>query len=730
METTVCGTILNLIYQNEENGYAILRILTDGGEVVTVVGTIPCAAPGESIIAIGQWVEHPVHGQQFEAHQVERHMPDTEEDILSYLSSGIIKGVGPSTAEKLVRAFGVETLDILENDPRQLTAIRGVTERKALEWGETYRYQSGLRRLMDFLSANDLPLSLALRLYRQYGLDAMSAVREDPYLLTEQLYGVDFAVTDQIAIGLGFAGNCSRRLEAALLFELGHNMNNGHVFLPRSKLLSAACHLIDCPEDQVETALDDLIARGRIHCEEIAKLPACYLSSIWENEVFVTQKLRDMLSYRPDQGHAVEKIIARSEKDQGISYAPDQRRAVELAAREGVLLLTGGPGTGKTTSVRGITYVLDGLGLDVKLLAPTGRAAKRLGELCGREAQTIHRALGMSYNEATGETVFQKNAKEPLEAEAVIVDEMSMVDLPLMAALLAALKPDCRLIMVGDPDQLPSVGPGNVFSDLLRSHKIPTVALKEIFRQAQSSAIVRTAHTVNEGHLPPLKSPKDSDFFFMCRRDPEAAVELVVELCRTRLPDNMGIPAGEIQVLCPTRKGRWGTAALNQALQAALNPPKPGKRQRNWGNTVFRVGDRVMQVRNNYDVLWTRDDGETGAGVFNGDIGILEDMDADGQILSLRFDDRVATYTADMLEELELAYAVTVHKAQGSEYRAVVLVALAAAPALMVRGVLYTGVTRARELLVVVGDDSALGRMAANDKQQKRYSGLKWRLCH
>jgi exodeoxyribonuclease V alpha subunit len=393
-----------------------------------------------------------------------------------------------------------------------------------------------------------------------------------------------------------------------------------------------------------------------------------------------------------------------------------------------VLILTGGPGTGKTTSVRGIVAMLERMGLKLLLLAPTGRAAKRLGELCDREAQTVHRALGMTWKEDTGELSFQKNEKDPLEAEAVIVDEMSMVDLPLMSALLSALRPGCRLVMVGDPDQLPSVGPGNVFADLIRSGRVPTVALTEIFRQAQKSAIIRAAHAVNIGELPELKNTADGDFFFMRRRDPIAAVNLVVELCKTRLPEKMDVPSSQIQVLCPTRKGEWGTGALNRALQAALNPPSEGKRQRTFGDTVFRVGDRIMQTRNNYDVLWVRDDGVTGSGIFNGDVGVVEDMDQGGELLTLRFDDRVATYAAEQLSELELAYAITVHKAQGSEYRAVVLLTLPAAPALMVRGVLYTGVTRARELLIVVGDDTALGRMAANDRQQRRYSGLRWRL--
>lgn len=729
---TIDGTIASVIYQNEENGYTVLRLVTSDGEAVTVVGTIPCAAPGEDLIVHGHWVNHPVHGDQVQAGQVERHLPSTEDEILRYLSSGVIKGIGAATASRLVQKFGVNTLVVLEEDPEALANIKGITPRKAHEIAESYRYQMGMRRLMDFLSLNDLPLFLALRLYRRYGSRALDAVRENPYLLVEEMYGVDFAVMDEIALSMGISGDSRRRIEAAVLFELTYNLNNGHVFLPRDKLIAAASQLIDCPPDMVESAVDDLIGRGAIRWEKVAKVEACYLRRLYDAETAVVKKLERMLQVRADRpdyvANRVDQIIRQIEEEQHLTYAPAQRRAVELAAKQGVVLLTGGPGTGKTTSVRGIVAMLDRMGCTTVLTAPTGRAAKRLGELCGREAQTIHRCLGMTWKEDTGEVTFQKNEKEPLHAEAVVVDEMSMVDLPLMAALLAAVRDDCRLVMVGDPDQLPSVGPGNVFSDLIRSGRVETVSLTEIFRQAQASAIIRAAHAVNQGQLPELRNNNESDFFFMRRRDPLTAVELVVDLCRTRLPENMGIAPEQIQVLCPTRKGEWGTAALNRALQKALNPPSPEKRQKHWGETTFRTGDRVMQIRNNYDVLWLRPDGVTGAGIFNGDVGVVEDIDPSGELLTIRFDDRTATYTADMLSELELAYAVTVHKSQGSEYRAVVLVSLPAAPALMVRGVLYTGITRARELLVVVGDDTALSRMAANDKQQRRYSGLRWRL--
>ncbi len=728
----ISGTIQHVIFQNEDNGYTVLRLVTGDGEAVTVVGTIPCAAPGEDLVVTGQWVSHPVHGEQFQARRIERYLPTTEAEILLYLSSGVMKGVGPATAERLVEYFGADTLTVLEDTPERLSQVKGITPRRAKEITESFRYQTGMRRLLDFLSQNDLPLALALQLYRRYGPGALDAVKDDPYLLVDDAYGISFGVVDEIALSMGMAGDSSRRVEAAALFELSYNLNNGHVFLPRDKLAAAAAQLIDCPLDMVEIALDNLIQRRGIRCDTVARLEACYLPRLFEAETYVAEKLERMLLSQAGRSDyiasRVDKILEQIETEQGLAYAPAQRRAVELAAKEGIILLTGGPGTGKTTSVRGIVALLDRMGCSILLMAPTGRAAKRLGELCGREAQTIHRALGMTWREETGEVTFQKNENEPLQAEAVIVDEMSMVDLPLMCALLSALRPDCRLIMVGDPDQLPSVGPGNVFSDLIRSGRVATVCLTEIFRQAQASAIVRTAHTINQGQLPDLRNQPDSDFFFMRRRDPESLVELVVELCQKRLPDNMGIPASQIQVLCPTRKGPWGTGVMNRALQAALNPPAADKRQIVWGEIIFRTGDRVMQIRNNYDVLWVREDGETGAGIFNGDVGVVEEIDSSGELLTVCFDGRTATYTAEMLLELELAYAVTVHKSQGSEYQAVILAALPAAPALMVRGVLYTGVTRARELLIVVGDGQTLSRMAANDRQQRRYSGLRWRL--
>ena len=729
-ELVTCeGTVHSVIFQNAENGYTVLRLLTEEGEVITVVGCIPCVAPGEHLAVSGTWETHPQHGEQVRVVELERSLPEDEEEIFSYLSSGVCKGVGPATARRIVERFGPETLDVLEREPERLTTLKGITARKAQEIAENYRQHMGLRRLMAFLAQYQLPPVLAMELRRQYGDAALEKVRENPYLLSGEACGVAFSVTDEMAMGMGMAADSDQRLQAAVTFELSHNENNGHVFLPRQKLIAATAQLLDCGTDLVEQALDSLIDRGGVVQEQVANVEACYLRRLWEAESSACIRLAGLLAADTDQSRQADRAVDEIEARQGITYAPQQRQAVEKAARCGVLILTGGPGTGKTTTVRGIVALFQKMGLEIVLAAPTGRAAKRMSELTGMEAQTVHRLLGMSWNDATHQVTFQKTEKEPLEADAVIVDEMSMVDLSLFSALLRALRPGTRLVLVGDADQLPSVGAGNVFSDLIRSGRVETVFLREVFRQAEQSAIIRNAHAVNLGQPPQLTNDQ-GDFFFLCRRDAERTLSTVVELCRTRLPDHMHIPAEQIQVLSPTRKGPSGTENLNRCLQAALNPPAADKREIQWGERVFRTGDRIMQTKNNYDVLWERPDGTVGTGMFNGDVGKIVEIDPSGELLVVNFDGRIATYTLEMLNEVDLAYAMTVHKAQGSEYRCVVLAAMPAAPSLMVRGVLYTALTRARELLIVVGDDAAIRAMAGNDRQQRRYSGLRWRLAH
>ncbi|MBQ9330219.1 MAG: ATP-dependent RecD-like DNA helicase [Oscillibacter sp.] len=726
---TLEGTIHSVIFQNAENGYAVLRLLTEEGELLTVVGCIPSPAPGEHLTASGVWETHPQHGEQLSVREVERLLPQDEEEICSFLSSGVCKGVGPATARRIVDRFGPRTLEVLEQSPEELKALKGITAQKAREIAQSFRSAMGLRRLMAFLSQYQLPPILAMQLREQYGDAALEMVRKNPYLLSVDSCGVDFSVTDEIAMSMGFAADCDERLQAAITFELTHNEQNGHVFLPRAKLVEATARLLSCDADPLEAALDDLIDRRSVVQEQTAGVQACYLRRLWEAETTACARLNALLAADSDRSRQADRAIDEIQRLQGVTYAPHQRQAVHLAASRGVLILTGGPGTGKTTTVRGIVALFERMGLDIVLSAPTGRAAQRLGEVTGREAQTVHRLLGMSWNENARQVTFAKSEKEPLEADAVIVDEMSMVDLPLFSALLRALRPGTRLVLVGDADQLPSVGAGNVFSDLIRSGRVETVFLRQVFRQAEKSAIIRNAHAVNLGQPPKLTNDQ-GDFFFLCRRDPARAAETVAELCRFRLPEKMGIPADQIQVLTPTRKGPCGTAALNRLLQSTLNPKAPGKRELLWGDRLFREGDRIMQNRNDYDVTWTRADGTVGGGIFNGDVGTILQIDPGGEWLELDFDGRTAAYSADMLHEIDLAYAVTVHKSQGSEYRCAVLCVQPCAQSLMVRGVLYTALTRARELLIAVGDDAAIRAMAANDRQQRRYSGLRWRLAH
>ena len=725
-QTYIEGTVEAVIYQNQENGYTVLRLEAGEGSGLTVVGCMPGVAPGESISVQGTWMHHASYGEQFKAEAVERRMPAGTKAIYDYLSSGAVRGIGAATARRMVEEFGEDALTVLEEHPERLTQIKGITRKRALAMGEAFRLQMGMRRLLEFLGEHQVPLQLAMPLYRKYGDRALAAIRGNPYLLVDEELGVEFSTADELALSMGMEGDDPQRVEAALLFELTHNLDNGHTFLPRRKLIPATAQLIDVEGEVLEDALEALLERGEVIQEQVAGEEAVYLHDLCEAEQYVAFRLAELAAGELVPPHGLDRLIDRIQADQGITYAPQQRQAVELAATSQVMLLTGGPGTGKTTSLRGVLALFDQLGLDTALAAPTGRAAKRLGELCGAEGTTIHRLLETQYDPHSGRLVFAHDESDPLKADAVIVDETSMVDICLMRGLLSALRPECRLILVGDPDQLPSVGPGNLFSDLIRSGTIPMVRLTEIFRQAAESAIIRNAHAVDRGELPDLKDNKH-DFFFLRRKDPARAAETIVELIQTRLPQNMGIPADQIQVLSPTRKRVTGTAALNRAIQEAVNPPAQDRPERRFGEYVFRKGDRVMQVRNNSDVMW-RDGLTSGMGVFTGDIGQIKEVDNRNEIVTVDFEGREVEYTPDMLIELEPAYAVTVHKAQGSEYRAVILAVCAGAPMLLTRGVLYTAITRARELRILVGDEDVVARMTANDRQQRRYSDLRWRL--
>ena len=597
-----------------------------------------------------------------------------------------------------------------------------------MEIGESFRRQAGIRRLIEFLTLHRLPPELAVRLFRVYGDLAEDALRDDPYLLSDPYFGADFAVVDAFALELDVEADDERRVEAGILFELSYNLTNGHTFIPQNKLIPATAALLNLDSETIESGMERLDEQQRMVRSEVAGLTACYLPEFYEAECEVTERLVRMADLRIQPPSKLETMLRSIEEKRAIDYAASQMQAIRDAASCQLLLVTGGPGTGKTTVMTGILDLFDAMGLRTQLAAPTGRAAKRLSEVTGREATTIHRLLEAQFDPDSGAMAFVHDEDEPLKCDAMIIDETSMVDLQLMTSLLKALRPQCRLILVGDPDQLPSVGAGNVFSDIIRSGVAKTVCLTEIFRQARESLIVMNAHAVNHGELPVL-TVKNKDFFFMKRRSGESVVQTIQELCAARLPKNMGIASSEIQVLSPTRRHETGTVELNKALQAVLNPPAPGKREKQFGDFSYREGDRVMQIRNNYDIIWKRTDGlGAGTGVFNGDIGTITKIDFAAETLTVVFDDRETAYGFDLLRELEPAYAMTVHKSQGSEYRAVILAAWSGSQLLLTRSILYTAITRARELFIIVGNEEIIAAMTRNDRQQRRYSGLKLRL--
>lgn len=722
------GAISAVVYENDENGYAVLRLHIGGNQHVTVVGTVPLPVVGEQLMVTGKWISHASYGRQFEAEFLERLMPQSAMEILSYLSSRVIKGIGPKMAGRIVSHFGDETLRIMEREPLRLSEVPGITRQRAAEIGEEFRLQVGMRQLMEFFALHQLPAELAVRTYKLYGDSTIELLYDDPYLLMEDGLEAPFGAVDRFAIELGIAGDDPRRVEAGLLFELNYNLTRGHSFLPENKLIPATAQLLTVEEEAVGKALERLLEGERLVREPLAGLQVVYLPRLHQAETYCTQALKDFAGNQFPAPKNLEKMIRQAAKEGGIAYSQEQEDAIRESVTSGLLLITGGPGTGKTTILNGILSLFGQMQLKCLLAAPTGRAAKRLTEVTGEDASTIHRLLEASIDQNTGKMFFVRDEDNPLKADAIIVDEMSMVDIELLYALLQAVPKGKRLVLVGDADQLPPVGPGFPFSDMLRSKELPTVRLTEIFRQARESLIVMNAHRVNEGQLPDLKTVT-SDFFFM-RRGNEAGVEsLIRDLCTTRLPKNMGIPSDQIQVLSPTRKGAVGTVSLNHMLQAALNPPGPDRKEKQFGDYIFREGDRVMQIRNNYDIMWKKADGSAvGTGIFNGDVGIIQAIDPAAETLTILFDDREADYDFAMLNELEPAYAMTVHKSQGSEYRAVILCLWNGSPYLLSRSILYTAITRARELLILVGREETVAVMTQNAKKNRRYSGLKLRL--
>ena len=723
------GSIEHVIYANEDNGFAICDLGTESGDLITITGTLPYVGEGDSVTVYGKWVHNPKYGRQFRVETCERQMPADANSMLRYLASGAIKGIGPKIAQRIVDEFGDETFDVIEHHPEWLANVSGISRKSAKSIGADFAEKAGIRSAMmffrDFFGA-----AATVRIYKRYGGNAVELAKKNPYRLCEEIDGIGFERADRMARDLGLATDSEDRICSGICYLLSSNAQaNGHVCLPRDKTVQGAAKLLGVDEAAVNDALELLLAREKVHAERLGGIELLYDKKQYENEKYIATKLLLLDRVCPAMETAnIGAFIDREQAETGVRYADLQRRAISDALENGVMLLTGGPGTGKTTVVRALLHIFSSMGLKIALTAPTGRAAKRLSESTSCEARTIHRLLEYGGEESGGRGRFMRDESNLLEENVLIVDEASMVDSLLMGALLRAVKPGSRLVLIGDADQLPSVGAGNVLRDLIDSGRFATVRLTEIFRQAQKSLIVTNAHAINRGELPRL-DVKDNDFFFMPRSEDASITATVAQLCGVRLPRTYGAMATTgTQVIVPSRKGEAGTEHLNVVLQATLNPPSPEKREHRFREITYREGDRVMQVRNNYDMEWERDNGMTGAGIFNGDVGVIESIDPTDGNMRIRFEDRTVTYEFSLLEDLEPAYAVTVHKSQGCEYPIVILPLGNVPPMLRSRNLLYTAVTRAQCIVIVVGREDVLADMVRNNRQTMRYTGLSERL--
>ena len=730
--TQLKGTVEHIIYCNEDNGYTVMDVGLED-DVITACGIMPYVSDGDSLILWGNWVHNPKYGRQFKVEQYERDMPADSAAILRYLSSRTIKGIGPRLAERIVSAFGDETLDVMENHPEWLSDVPGISRRKAEEIAEDFKAKAGIRSAMMFFR-DYFGAAMTVRIYKQWGSGAVDMAKKNPYRLCDEVEGIGFERADQMAMALGLDPQGEDRIMSGVKYLLTTNAaQNGHLCLPREKLTEAAVRLLHTDTERVTAAIDAQLDSGRLIYRRFGGQELIYDAVMDQQEKYIADKLilLDKLCPAVDAGD-VNRFIQREEREQGMTYAAEQKRAICDALAHGVMVLTGGPGTGKTTVVHALLHIFRSMDMSVALCAPTGRAAKRLSESTATEAKTIHRLLEMEFDEGGGHGHFRRNEQDLLDESVIIVDEASMVDNSLLCSLCKAIKPGARLILIGDADQLPSVGAGRVLNDIIDSGRFATVRLTEIFRQARESLIVTNAHAINEGTYPNL-GVKNNDFFYLYRRTDREIAETVVELCKTRLPRTYGkATEGGIQIITPSRKGEAGTENLNRLLQFSLNPPEKGRRELKFREITFRVGDRVMQTKNNYDIEWESGDGldqNVGSGVFNGDIGTIVFIDTAEREMVVRFDDKEATYSGDMLDELEHAWAVTVHKSQGSEYPFVIVPMYAAPPLLLTRNLLYTAVTRARRMVILVGREDIVRTMVDNNRQSMRYTGLIYRLA-
>lgn len=727
------GIIQEIIYKNEDNGYTI-AVLESDDDVLTVVGNMPLVSDGENISVEGSFIVHKTYGEQFKVESYKLVAPSTESGVIKYLSSGLLPGVGEKTAEKIVSVFGTEALDIIQYNPERLSEVEGIGKKKIEKIADSFVEQRELKEVVMYLQNFDINPNLGMKIYKKYGSETIAKINQNPYRLSEEVYGIGFGLTDKIAQNMGIAKDSSYRIKAGIVYALNKSGIDGHTYLPEEELLARAAEILRIDRELIEQGIMDLAVSQKIQIEVFDGIRAVYSMIHYNAETGVSKRIVELSQSEITPLEVdIEEEIERLEVENGMEFAKNQKKAIRESIANGVLVVTGGPGTGKTTTINSIIDIFEENKLEVILAAPTGRAAKRMSEATGREASTIHRLLEYTFGDDTIGMYFGKDDGAPIEADVIIVDEVSMVDIILMNSLLKAITPGTRLIIVGDTDQLPSVGPGNVLKDIIESKIIPVVKLDEIFRQAKESMIIVNAHRINSGEKPYLNQ-KGKDFFLIRESDPESIVETVLELAKHRLPKFNGYDSmRDIQVLSCSKKGDVGVNILNKKLQQVLNPPKHYKPEKKVGEALYRAGDKIMQIKNNYNTKWKRVSqgrviGE-GEGVFNGDLGYIVSMDMEeGELLVVFDDDREVVYKFNQLDEIRHAYATTVHKSQGSEFPVVIMPIYWGPPMLLTRNLLYTGITRAKEMVVLVGMEKYLDYMIGNDKITERYSGLKKRL--
>ena len=739
MEETIEGYVDHIIYRNQENGYTVASLIVDGEEL-TCVGTFQALSEGETICGKGRYTEHPSYGQQFSIYSYETVVPQDAFAIERYLGSGAIKGIGAALAARIVRKFGDDTLRIIEEEPERLAEVKGISERKAREIAEQVEEKADMRKAMMFLQKYGISQTLGVKIYQQYKQDMYRILKENPYKMAEDINGIGFKMADEIASRIGIHTDSDYRIRSGLLYILLLATGEGHVYLPKKLLLERAQQLLGVQADYMEKHLTDLSIDRKIVIKEIetnhtGKQQVIYASQYYQIELHTAQMLHELNVKDTAEEEVLQEKIKQIQRAEKIDLDEKQQEAIKEAVRNGLMVITGGPGTGKTTTINAIIRYFEMEGLDIYLAAPTGRAAKRMTEATGYEAKTIHRLLELTGipEESSARVHFERNAQNPLEADVIIIDEMSMVDIFLMHALLSAVVTGTRLILVGDVNQLPSVGPGSVLKDIIRSGEFPVVELTKIFRQASQSDIVVNAHKINQG-IPIVLDNKSMDFFFLKRYDANVIISVVITLIQKKLPKFVNAQPYDIQVLTPMRKGLLGVERLNGILQQYLNPPEKEKKEKEHGNGLFREGDKVMQIKNNYQIEWEVRGlygipVEKGVGVFNGDTGILREINTFAETVTVEFDERkFVEYSFKQLDELELAYAITIHKAQGSEYPAVIIPLLGGPKMLMNRNLLYTAVTRARKCVTLVGDEKTFEEMENNRMEQSRYTTLDLRI--